>query len=108
MDVGLYRCLSVVTTHRRTMKRNGYLSVAMGLGVFTVLELLIYSQFELGAWRTWGLLTLMTSKALMVALVYMNLKHEGWALRLAFFAPIPVGIYFLLFMIYDATYLWKS
>ena len=85
-----------------------YLYVAFWLCVFTILELLIYPRLDLGVWRTAGLLTLMTSKALMVALVYMNLRREGWGLRLAFFAPIPVGIYFLLFMIYDAAYLWHS
>ena len=88
--------------------KNAYLPVALWLVAFTILELLMYRQFGLGAWRTWGLLTIMTSKALMVALVYMNLRKEGWALRAAFFAPIPVGIYFLLFMIYDAAYIWKS
>ncbi len=85
-----------------------YLFVALCLFAFTILELFLYPQLGLGAWRTWGLLILMSSKALMVALVYMNLNHEGWALRLAFFAPIPVAIYFLLFMLYDAAYLWKS
>ena len=85
-----------------------YVYAAIWLSVFTILELLIYSHLNWGTWRTVGLLSLMTSKALMVALVYMNLRREGWGLRLAFFAPIPVGIYFLLFMIYDAAYLWHS
>ncbi len=89
-------------------KNNTYFYAAVWLVVFTVLELMIFFHLEWGAWRTWGLLTLMTSKALMVALVYMNLRQEGWGLRAAFFAPIPVGIYFLSFMVYDAAYLWKS
>ena len=88
--------------------KGSYLYVAVCLFVMTGLELILYSQSGLGSWRIWGLLTLMGSKALMVALVYMNLRKEGWALRLAFFAPIPVAIYFLLFMLYDAAYLWKS
>lgn len=90
------------------VKKNTYFYVAVWLVVFTVLELLMFSHLEWGGWRTWGLLTIMTSKALMVALVYMNLRQEGWALRLAFFAPIPVAIYFLLFMVYDAAYIWRS
>ncbi|OGX31062.1 MAG: hypothetical protein A2787_01320 [Omnitrophica WOR_2 bacterium RIFCSPHIGHO2_01_FULL_48_9] len=85
-----------------------YIYVAIWLSMFTVLELSIFSHLNWGAWRTAGLLTLMTSKALMVALIYMNLRQEGWGLRLAFFAPIPVGIYFLLFMLYDAAYVWRS
>jgi len=88
--------------------KGSYVYVAIWLFMFTALEILLYSQAGLGVWRTWGLLTLMTSKALMVALVYMNLRQEGWALRVAFFAPIPVAIYFLLFMLYDAAYLWRS
>jgi cytochrome c oxidase subunit IV len=89
-------------------KKNTYLFVAIWLVVFTLLELMMFSHLEWGAWRTWGLLTIMSSKALMVALVYMNLRQEGWALKTAFFAPIPVAIYFLLFMVYDAAYIWKS
>jgi hypothetical protein len=85
-----------------------YLYVAVCLCAMTVLELLLYPQLNLGVWRTSGLLVLMGSKALMVALAYMNLRKEGWALQAAFFAPIPVAIYFLLFMLYDAAYLWKS
>ncbi len=88
--------------------KGNYIYVAVWLFVLTILELLLYPQAGLGAWRVWGLLTLMGVKALMVALVYMNLRQEGWALRLAFFAPIPVAIYFLLFMLYDAAYLWRS
>ena len=85
-----------------------YIYVAIWLFVFTAIELILYPQLGLGDWRVWGLLTLMTTKALMVALVYMNLRKEGWALKVAFFAPIPVAIYFLLFMLYDAAYLWRS
>ncbi len=85
-----------------------YFYISLWLFALTTIELCLFPQFGLGPWRTWGLLILMSSKALMVALVYMNLKQEGWALRLAFFAPIPVAVYFLLFMLYDAAYLWKS
>lgn len=88
--------------------KGNYLYVAIWLFVLTAAELFLYPQLGLGAWRTLGLLVIMASKALMVALVYMNLRQEGWALRLAFFAPIPVAIYFLLFMLYDAAYLWRS
>lgn len=91
------------------MKNNSiYIYVAIWLGLLTVVELFLFSHLDLGVWRTAGLLTIMISKALLVALVYMNLTYEGWALKLAFFAPIPVGIYFLLFMLYDAAYVWKS
>ena len=85
-----------------------YSYIAICLAAMTGLELMLFSQLGLGAWRTYGLLVLMGSKALMVALAYMNLRKEGWALKLAFFAPIPVAVYFLLFMMYDAAYLWRS
>ncbi|MBL8014084.1 MAG: hypothetical protein JNN05_09580 [Candidatus Omnitrophica bacterium] len=88
--------------------KGSYLYIAVFLGIMTAVELFLYPQHGLGQWRTTGLLTLMGSKALMVALAYMNLRKEGWALKIAFFAPIPVAIYFLLFMLYDAAYLWKS
>ena len=90
------------------VKKIAYGYVAFWLFAFTFLELYLYSQQALGDWRVWGLLTIMTCKALMVALVYMNLKSEAWGLKFAFFAPIPVGIYFLLMMLYDAAYVWKS
>jgi hypothetical protein len=88
--------------------KESYVYVALWLFALTAIELCLYPQLGLGHWRTAGLLVLMSSKALMVALAYMNLKQEGWALKAAFFAPIPVAIYFLLFMLYDAAYLWKS
>lgn len=88
--------------------QKAYILVAIWLMVLTAMELFLFGHEALGAWRVWGLLALMATKALMVALVYMNLRQEGWGLKLAFFAPIPVAIYFLLFMLYDAAYLWKS
>lgn len=109
MDAGIYGRLFTLNVEGDDMKNKAnYVFVALWLFVFTALELALYSQAGLGAWRMGGLLTLMASKALLVALVYMNLRHEGWALQLAFFAPIPVAIYFLLFMLYDAAYLWRS
>jgi cytochrome c oxidase subunit IV len=71
-------------------------------------ELMIFQRADLGGMRTNLLLLLMGTKALIVALAYMNLRKEGWALQVAFFAPIPVAVYFLLFMLYDAAYVWKS
>ncbi len=84
------------------------LYVVIWLFVLTALELYVYSHVSWGNWRAWGLLMIMTTKAMMVALIYMNLRREGWGLKFAFFAPIPVGVYFLLFMLYDAMYVWKS
>jgi caa(3)-type oxidase subunit IV len=89
-------------------RKPNYIFLTGLLLALTFLEIAIYPQLDLGAWRIWSLLMLMTTKALIVALTYMNLKNEGWALRLAFFAPIPVAIYFLLFMLYDAAYVWRS
>jgi hypothetical protein len=38
----------------------------------------------------------------------MNLKDEPLTLKIAFFILIPVAIYFLLFLMYDAGYIWAS
>ncbi len=85
-----------------------YINIAIVLAVFTALELMIYPLDHLGQMRMWLLLGLMAVKALLVALVYMNLKAEPLTLKIAFFILIPVGLYFLLFMVYDAAYLWRS
>ena len=90
------------------MQKQSYVKVAVWLVLLTAVELMIYGRAELGQMRTNLLLSLMGAKALMVALVYMNLRQEGWALRLAFFAPIPVALYFLYFMLYDAAFVWRS
>ena len=90
------------------MNTRKYLHVALWLFVLTLAELFVFPRLDMGGIRTNLLLLLMTTKALIVALVYMNLRKEGWALKAAFFAPIPVAIYFIYFMLYDAAYVWKS
>ncbi len=90
------------------MNNRKYLIIAMWLFVLTLIELFVFPRLDMGQMRVNLLLSLMTAKALIVALVYMNLKKEGWALKVAFFAPIPVAIYFIYFMLYDAAYVWRS
>lgn len=85
-----------------------YMTIAVLLLVLTLIELMIFGQTGLGLARNGWLLTLMTVKALLVALFYMNLRREPLSLKIAFFILIPVGIYFLLFMLYDAAYIWRS
>lgn len=92
-------------THSNTFV---YITIAALLLVLTILELFIFGQFGLGGMRVAGLLTLMTVKALLVALFYMNLAREPLTLKISFFILIPVGLYFLLFMLYDAAYIWRS
>lgn len=85
-----------------------YITIAIALFVLTIFELFIYGRTDLGVMRNTLLLTLMTAKALTVALAYMNLKSEPLTLKISFFILIPVGLYFLLFMLYDAGYIWRS
>ena len=85
-----------------------YMTIAGALLVLTLIELMIFGQTGLGLARYGWLLTLMTVKALLVALFYMNLRREPLSLKIAFFILIPVGTYFLLFMLYDAAYIWGS
>ncbi len=85
-----------------------YSAIAVSLMVLTVLELTLYGRSDLGITRNYLLLALMTVKALTVVLVYMNLKCEPLTLKISFFILIPVGLYFLLFMLYDAAYVWRS
>lgn len=85
-----------------------YVTIAISLLVLTLIELLIFGRTDLGITRNALLLILMTVKALTVVLVYMNLKSEPLTLKISFFILIPVGIFFLSFMMYDAAYLWFS
>ena len=85
-----------------------YIFIAVSLLGLTIFELMTFGRFELGAARYTLLLSLMTAKALLVALFYMNLKNEPLSLKIAFFILIPVGLYFLLFMLYDAKWVWIS
>jgi cytochrome c oxidase subunit IV len=85
-----------------------YIIITVALGLFTVIEVLIYPQGHLGMMRNILLLALMTTKALTVVLAYMNLSREPLTLKIAFFILIPVGLYFLLFMMYDAAFIWRS
>lgn len=85
-----------------------YVTIAISLFVLTLVELAIFRRADWGVTRNILLLTLMTVKALTVALAYMNLKSEPLTLRISFFILIPVGVYFLLFMMYDAAYVWRS
>ncbi|MBI5150341.1 MAG: hypothetical protein HZA28_06190 [Candidatus Omnitrophica bacterium] len=85
-----------------------YVAIVISLLVLTALELTIYPRVELGSARNAVLLTAMAIKALLVVLVYMNLKNEPLTLKISFFILIPVAAYFLLFMLYDAKYIWHS
>lgn len=85
-----------------------YITIAVSLLVLTAIELIIFIQTGWGFTRNVWLLTLMTTKALMVALFYMNLSREPLSLKIAFFMMIPIEAGVLLFMLYDATYLWRS
>ncbi len=85
-----------------------YVIIAISLLALTLIELAVFGRAELGFTRNILLLALMTGKALTVALAYMNLKSEPLTLKISFFILIPVGIYFLLFMMYDAAYVWHS
>lgn len=85
-----------------------YVAIAISLLVLTLIELAVFGRADWGVARNILLLTLMTGKALTVALAYMNLKSEPLTLKISFFILIPVGVYFLLFMMYDAAYVWRS
>ena len=90
------------------VKTRMYVMITTVLLALTFIELSIFGRTDLGMTRNFLLLTLMAVKALTVVLVYMNLKNEPLTLKISFFILIPVGIYFLLFMMYDAAYLWTS
>lgn len=85
-----------------------YIAIAASLAALTAIELALFGRADLGMARNYLLLSLMTVKALTVVLVYMNLKCEPLTLKISFFILIPVGVYFLLFMLYDAAYVWRS
>lgn len=85
-----------------------FLNVALFVSIISGDQLMMFGQAGLGLARNGWLLTLMTVKVLLVALFYMNLRREPLSLKISFFILIPVGLYFLLFMLYDAAYIWRS
>ncbi len=89
-------------------KNKTYFFVLVALAILTVFELITFQRLDWGMARVLWLMGLATVQALTIVLVYMNLRREGWALKLAFFVLIPVALYFLLFLVYDAAYIWKS
>lgn len=85
-----------------------YLITAVALAILTVFELITFQHVEWGMARVLWIMGLAAVQGLTIILVYMNLRREGWALKLSFFILLPVVVYFLLFMVYDAAYLWRS
>ena len=85
-----------------------YPITAMALAILTVFELMIFQRLDWGMARVLWIMGLAAVQGLTIVLVYMNLRKEGWALKLSFFILLPVAVYFLLFMVYDAMYVWKS
>lgn len=89
----------------RNDKRD-YILSAIGMVVLTLLELKtaflpLSKPLIIGT-----LLSLASLKMLLVLMVFMHLRLENRFFRMVVFIPIPLAIYFLIFVCYDLAFLW--
>lgn len=83
-----------------------YLKTTVALAVLTLVEIGV-SYWNLPRFHQIGLLlSFAIIKMAFVAYVFMHLYYETRLLRRILFIPIPLLVYFLLGLAYDATFEW--
>jgi cytochrome c oxidase subunit IV len=83
-----------------------YIKTTIVLAILTLIEVGI-SYWNIPRFSQVGLLlTFALAKMALVAYIFMHLYYEEKVLRRILFIPIPLMIYFLLFLAYDATFTW--
>jgi len=83
-----------------------YINTTLWLAVLTIIEIGI-SYWEIPRFSQVGLLlTFAVAKMAFVAYVFMHLYYEERILRRILFVPIPLLIYFLLGLAYEAKFEW--
>jgi caa(3)-type oxidase subunit IV len=83
-----------------------YIKTTVALAILTLIEIGV-SYWDLPRFNQIGLLlTLAIMKMTFVAYVFMHLYYETRLLRRILFIPIPLLVYFLLGLAYDATFDW--
>lgn len=86
--------------HAHSAKQPNYLLIAIYLGVLTVAEVIIASQFPTAAWKVPVLILLSFGKGGLVALYYMHLRYDSRLYSFFFaFALFLLAIPFVLSLI---------
>lgn len=83
-----------------------YIKTTIWLAILTIIEIGI-SYWDIPRFSQIGLLlTFAIAKMAFVAYVFMHLYYEERILRRILFIPIPLLIYFLLGLAYEAKFEW--
>ena len=83
-----------------------YIKTTIMLSVLTLIEIGISYWDIVRFYQVGLLLTFALAKMACVAYVFMHLYYEEIVLRRILFVPIPLLIYFLLSLAYDAQFNW--
>ena len=83
-----------------------YLKNAIWLAILTFLEVgIAYIEISRSG-QVVLLLAFAATKMMLVAMIYMHLRHETKVLKRILFVPIPAGILFTLALMYDLPFRW--
>ena len=85
-------------------QRSFYIRTAVALTILSILELGVNHLPVPNAARVAILLAFAATKVMLVAMIYMHLRYETKALKIAVFIPIPLAILFTLALVYDLPY----
>ena len=83
-----------------------YLKNALWLVILTVLEVgVAYIEISRSG-QVVLLLAFAATKMMLVAMIYMHLRHETKVLKRILFVPIPAGILYTVALMYDLPFRW--
>ena len=83
-----------------------YLKNAIWLAILTILEVgIAYIEISRSG-QVVLLLAFAATKMMLVALIYMHLRHETKVLKRILFVPIPAGILYTVALMYDLPFRW--
>ena len=83
-----------------------YLKNAIWLAILTFLEVgIAYIEISRSG-QVVLLLAFAATKMMLVAMIYMHLRHETKVLKWILFVPIPAGILFTVALMYDLPFRW--
>ncbi|SVC73950.1 uncharacterized protein METZ01_LOCUS326804 [marine metagenome] len=83
-----------------------YLKNAIWLAILTILEVgIAYIEISRSG-QVVLLLAFAATKMMLVAMIYMHLRHETKVLKRILFVPIPAGILYTVALMYDLPFRW--
>ena len=83
-----------------------YLKNAIWLAILTFLEVGIADIEISRSGQVVLLLAFAATKMMLVAMIYMHLRHETKVLKRILFVPIPAGILYTVALMYDLPFRW--